>query len=216
MPVSERDLGTSHRGGTDIGGTGRTHWKKSAVMLVPGVACVGALVIALAQGAMAASFAVSGKNFKVTADRITGRGISSFPSSQTSKDGKGHAVLLAGIKSGTAKGVCLSMKQSLPVVGDVSMTVRSGDGTPIRGENLVVNADALTSSGGRVTGVQAGRDASTLSAAPGVSGPPGLFGVQASTAVANDVKSTAWASNGGSLTLSKVEIQLHHDGTECY
>lgn len=195
---------------------GRTHWKRAAVMLVPGVACVGAVVIALAQGAMAASFAVSGKNFKVSADRITGRGISSFPSSLGGKDGKGHAVLLAGIASGTAQGVCLSMKQRLPLVGEVSLIVRSGGERAVKGENLVVDADALTSSGGRVTGVQAGRDASTLTAAPGVSGPQGLFGVQADTAVARDVHSTAWASNGGSLTLDKVEIELSHSGKECY
>jgi hypothetical protein len=185
-------------------------------VLVPGVACVGAVVIALAQGAMAASFAVSGKNFKVSADEITGRGISGFPSSLGSKDGKGHAVLLAGIESGTAKGVCLSMKQRLPLVGEVSLLVRSGGSRPIKGEHLVVNADALTSGGGKVTGVQAGRDASTLNGAPGVSGPQGLFGVQADTALARDVKSTAWASNGGSLTLDKVEIELSHDGKECY
>ncbi|MFI9051461.1 DUF6230 family protein [Streptomyces sp. NPDC053427] len=195
---------------------GRTHWKRTAVMLVPGVACVGAVVIALAQGAMAASFAVSGKNFKVSADEITGQGISSFPSSLGSKDGKGHAVLLAGIRSGTAKGVCLSMKQNLPLVGEVSLIVRSGGERAIKGEHLVVNADALTSSGGRVTGVQAGRDASTLTAAPGVSGPQGLFGVQANSALARDVRSTAWASNGGSLTLDKVEIELSHTGKECY
>ncbi|WP_274564085.1 DUF6230 family protein [Streptomyces spiramyceticus] len=185
-------------------------------MFVPGVVAVGAVVIALAQGAMAASFAVSGKNFKVSAEEITGQGISSFPSSIGSKDGKGHAVLLAGIKSGTAKGVCLSMKQDLPMVGEVSLIVRSGGDKPVKGENLVVNADALTTAGGRVTGVQAGRDASTLDAAPGVNGPPGLFGVQASTAVARNVKSTAWASNGGSLTLDKVEIEIGHDGRECY
>ncbi|WP_043267858.1 DUF6230 family protein [Streptomyces sp. CT34] len=195
---------------------GRTHWKRTAVMLVPGVACVGAVVIALAQGAMAASFAVSGKNFKVSADEITGRGISSFPSSLGSTDGTGHAVLLAGIKSGTAKGVCLSMKQKLPLVGEVSLLVRSGGERPVTGENLVVDADALTSSGGRVTGVQAGRDASTLGGAPGVSGPRGLFGVQASTALARDVRSTAWASNGGSLTLDRVDIELSRTGKECY
>ncbi|MBT2507943.1 cholesterol esterase [Streptomyces sp. ISL-98] len=195
---------------------GRTHWRRTAVMFVPGVVAVGAVVIALAQGAMAASFAVSGKNFKVSAEEITGQGISSFPSSIGSKDGKGHAVLLAGIKSGTAKGVCLSMKQDLPMVGEVSLIVRSGGDKPVKGENLVVNADALTTAGGRVTGVQAGRDASTLDAAPGVNGPPGLFGVQASTAVARNVKSTAWASNGGSLTLDKVEIEISHDGRECY
>ncbi|MFE2021691.1 DUF6230 family protein [Streptomyces sp. NPDC059499] len=195
---------------------GRTHWKRSAVMFVPSVIAVGAVVIALAQGAMAASFAVSGKNFKVSAEEIDGSGIASFPSSIGSKDGTGHAVLLAGIKNGSAQGVCVSMKQKLPLVGEVSLIVRSGNDRPIKGENLVVNAEALTSSGGRITGVQAGRDASTLDAAPGVSGPAGIFGVQADTALARDVRSTAWATNGGSLTLDKLEVELSDDGTECF
>lgn len=62
MPVDERVMGTSAQSVTGNGGTGRgrTHGKESAVMPVPGV---GALLIALAQGAMAASIAPSTKNF---------------------------------------------------------------------------------------------------------------------------------------------------------
>ncbi|MEU9437281.1 hypothetical protein [Streptomyces sp. NPDC048252] len=50
---------------------GRTHWRRSALMFVPCTLAVGALGIALAEGAIAASFAVSGTGFKVSDLRST-------------------------------------------------------------------------------------------------------------------------------------------------
>ncbi|MEU3794011.1 DUF6230 family protein [Streptomyces fructofermentans] len=61
------------------------------------------------------------------------------------------------MKSGTVSDVCVSLKQKLPLVGDITMLVRSGADKPLEGTNLVVNADALTGGGGGVTGVEAGR-----------------------------------------------------------
>ncbi|WP_313896936.1 DUF6230 family protein [Streptomyces sp. GC420] len=110
----------------------------------------------------------------------------------------------------------MSLKQKVPVIGDITMLVRSGADKPLEGSNLVVNADALTGAGGRVTGVQAGRDAATLTGAPGVTGPKGTFGVQASTAVAHDLKSTAYSANGGTLTLEKLEIEFSRSGKQCF
>ncbi|GGX76785.1 cholesterol esterase [Streptomyces fructofermentans] len=185
-------------------------------MLVPCTLAVGALGIAIAQGALAASFAVSGSAFKVSASEITAEGVSSFPSSVGGSANDARPVLLAGVKSGTVSDVCVSLKQRLPLVGDITMLVRSGADKPLEGTNLVVNADALTGGGGRVTGVEAGRDASTLTAAPGVTGPRGTFGVQASTAVARDVRSTAYAANGGTLTLEKLEIEFSRTGKQCF
>ncbi|CAM5321555.1 hypothetical protein AB0H45_28350 [Streptomyces atroolivaceus] len=60
--------------GGELGPEGRTRRKRSALMFLPSV---GAVVIALTQGALAASFAVSGKNFKVSAEETNGSGISS-------------------------------------------------------------------------------------------------------------------------------------------
>ncbi|MER6148877.1 DUF6230 family protein [Streptomyces hirsutus] len=196
-------------------GEGRTHWKRSAVMLVPCTLAVGAMGIALAQGAIAASFAVSGTAFKVRAEEVTANGLSSFPSSIGS-GGDAKPVLLAAVKDGTVLGVCVSLKQKVPVVGEISMLVRSGSDKPLKGSNLIVNADALTGGGGKVTGVQAGRDASTLSGAPGVTGPKGVFGVQADSAVAHDVNSTAYSANSGTLTLEKLEIEFSRTGKQCF
>ncbi|MEU5097005.1 DUF6230 family protein [Streptomyces sp. NPDC020996] len=197
-------------------GEGRTHWKRSAVMFVPCTLAVGTLGIALAQGALAASFAVSGTAFKVAASEVTAEGVSSFPSSLGDSADDAKPVLLAAVKNGTVSDVCVSLEQKLPVVGKISMLVHSGADKPLAGSNLVVNADALTSGGGKVTGVQAGRDASTLTGAPGVTGPKGVFGVQANTAVAHDVKSTAYSANGGTLTLEKLQIEFSRTGKQCF
>ena len=45
---------------------GGTRWKRFAVVMVPSVAATAAIGVALAQGALAASFSVSGQSFKVT------------------------------------------------------------------------------------------------------------------------------------------------------
>lgn len=197
-------------------GEGRTYWKRSALMLVPCTLAVGALGIALAQGALAASFAVSGAAFKVSASEVTAQGVSSFPSSVGGSADDAKPVLLAAVKNGTVSDVCVSVKQKVPLLGEITMLVHSGADKPLAGTDLVVNADALTGAGGKVTGVEAGRDASTLTGAPGVRGPQGVFGVQAATAVAHDVHSTAYSANGGTLTLEKLEIEFSRTGKQCF
>ncbi|WP_037734451.1 DUF6230 family protein [Streptomyces sp. 303MFCol5.2] len=203
----------AHTGNSD---EGRTHWGRSALMFVPCTLAVGALGIALAEGAIAASFAVSGTAFKVSASEVTAQGVSSFPSSIGGSADDAKPVLLAAVKDGTVSDVCVSLKQKLPLVGEISMLVHSGADKPLAGTNLVVNADALTGGGGKVTGVEAGRDASTLTGAPGVTGPKGVFGVQADTAVAHDLRSTAYSANGGTLTLEKLEIEFSRSGKQCF
>ncbi|HEX5568004.1 MAG TPA: cholesterol esterase, partial [Streptomyces sp.] len=54
--------------------TGGVRWRRFAAVCVPGLAVTGVLAVALAEGALAASFAVSGQQFKVSADRLTGTG----------------------------------------------------------------------------------------------------------------------------------------------
>lgn len=203
----------AHTGSAD---EGRTHWRRSALMFVPCTLAVGTLGIALAEGAIAASFAVSGTAFKVSASEVTAQGVSSFPSSIGDSADDAKPVLLAAVKDGTVSDVCVSLKQKLPLVGEISMLVHSGADKPLAGTNLVVNADALTGGGGKVTGVEAGRDASTLTGAPGVTGPKGVFAVQADTAVAHDLRSTAYSANGGTLTLEKLEIEFSRSGKQCF
>lgn len=192
---------------------GRTNWKRTGLMFFPLVGCVGVMVLAMAQGALAASFAVSGSAFQVSASEVHADSVSSFPSSLSTLEGEGQAVLLAAVEEGSASDVCVSLIQDLPMVGEISMIVRSGVDSPIQGTNLVVNTEALTGASGTVHNVEAGRDASTLQ---GTQGPEGLFGVQASSMDAVDVESTAWAANGGTLTLEGLEVEISPSGSTCF
>jgi hypothetical protein len=44
---------------------GRTHWGRSAVLLIPAMVALGGLTLAIAEGALAAPFGVSGQSFEV-------------------------------------------------------------------------------------------------------------------------------------------------------
>ncbi|MFD0502209.1 hypothetical protein ACFQ0G_52590 [Streptomyces chiangmaiensis] len=50
--------------------SGRTCWRRFAAVLVPSLAAVAALGIGMAQGALAASFFISGQRFQVAADTL--------------------------------------------------------------------------------------------------------------------------------------------------
>jgi len=53
---------------------GRTRWRRFAAIMVPAVVAAGAIVLGMANGAIAASFSVSGSQFKVSADQLDGKG----------------------------------------------------------------------------------------------------------------------------------------------
>ena len=53
---------------------GRTRWRRFAAVMAPAVAAAGLMVVGIANGAVPASFAVSGSTFKVSADTLDGTG----------------------------------------------------------------------------------------------------------------------------------------------
>src|SRR3954449_3291847 len=86
---------------------GGTRWKRFAVVMVPSVAATAAIGVALSQGALAASFSVSGQQFKVTADRLDGTGFVQYGAidSGYTLDGKktAHPVAVSAFKSASIK-----------------------------------------------------------------------------------------------------------------
>ena len=59
---------------------GGTRWKRFAVVMVPSVAATAAMGVALAQGALAASFSVSGQSSRSRADKLVGEGFVQYGS----------------------------------------------------------------------------------------------------------------------------------------
>ncbi|MER6038504.1 MULTISPECIES: DUF6230 family protein [unclassified Streptomyces] len=205
---------------------GGTRWKRFAVVMVPSVAATAAIGVALAQGALAASFSVSGQSFKVTADKLVGNGFAQYGAidSGYTLDGEktAHPVAVSAFKSATINSLCQSVvTPKVPVFGSVSLILKAGEGAkPVEADNLYIdvadlNADAVFKN------IDIGVAAKDATKGPGMKGNgeqanPFGFAQQADTATLTDVKQTAWATTAGTFKLSGLKMSLSTGTHECY
>ncbi|MCC3769204.1 DUF6230 family protein [Streptomyces sp. UNOC14_S4] len=184
-------------------------------MAVPAVVAVGAMATAMAHGALAASFAVSGTNFQVTSGKLTSKGLSSFVQTDRSADGKGHPVSLLGIGEARLSDICQAASVRTPL-GEVTFRLRAGgDAGEVSASRLVIDGEDLVGDATFGT-AQIGRDASTLDAVPGVGGDAGAFGLQAGDITVAGVRSHAWSATGGNFRLPGLRLDVGLDGKKCF
>jgi len=204
---------------------GGTRWKRFAVVMVPSVAATAAIGVALAQGALAASFSVSGQQFKVSADQLEGDGFSQYGAidSGYTLDGKKtvHPVAVSAFKSATIKGLCQSVvTPNIPVLGSVSLILHAGGGEkPVEADNLYIDLDDL-SADATFTNIDIGVAAGSASKGPGIksgdTANPYGFAQQAEHASLSGVKQTAWATTAGTFKLSGLKMSVSTGTHECY
>ncbi|MER7989834.1 DUF6230 family protein [Streptomyces noursei] len=196
--------------------TGRISWRRFAVLTVPAVAGTAALGIALANGALAASFAVSGQQFKVSADSLTGDGFAQYGSVDANARGDLLPVAVTAIKSAELHHLCQSVVTHLPVLGDISLYLTAGNSTPVRATDLFVDATQL-SGDASFHHIEIGRDASTLTKGPAdAQGLQDLFAQQADDVSINHLRQTAWATNAGTFRLSGLSMKISKGTKECF
>ncbi|MGW5368801.1 DUF6230 family protein [Streptomyces sp. NPDC004009] len=203
---------------------GGTRWKRFAVVMVPSMAATAAIGVALAQGALAASFSVSGQSFKVTADKLVGTGFAQYGAIDSGKSLKGedenHPVAVSAFKKATINNMCQSVVTPTPF-GNVSLLLKAGGGSkPVEADNLYIdvadlNADAVFNN------IDIGVAAKDASKGPGMKGNgeqanPFGFAQQADSATLTDVKQTAWATTAGTFKLSGLKMSLSTGTHECY
>ncbi|NJQ00768.1 DUF6230 family protein [Streptomyces zingiberis] len=205
---------------------GGTRWKRFAVVMVPSVAATAAVGVALAQGALAASFSVSGQSFKVSADKLEGEGFVQYGAIATGKtlDGKdaAHPVAVSAFKHAELTNMCQSVvTPDIPMVGSVSLQLKAGgNGTAVAADNLYVDIADLKANA-TFTDINIGVAAGSSTKGPGMKGGkeqanPYGFAQEASKAVLTDVKQTAWATSAGTFKLSGLSMKLHKGVKECY
>jgi len=194
--------------------TGRTRWSRFAAVLAPAVLAGAALVVSTAEGALAASFAVSGQNFKVSAATLEAEGFAQFGSVDTGAGGARHPVAPAGIESAKLTDLCQSVLVPTPF-GDVTLRITAGGSRPVIATNLVLDADQL---GGDATftNIELGRDASTLDQVSGHTGPRGRFGQQAEKVSLRNLKVRAWGTTAGTFTLTDMAMDAKFGRDECF
>jgi len=193
--------------------------------MVPSVAATAAIGVALAQGALAASFSVSGQQFKVSADQLEGDGFSQYGAldSGYTLDGKKttHPVAVSAFKSATIKGLCQSVvTPNIPVLGSVSLILHAGGGEkPVEADNLYIDLDDL-SADATFTNIDIGVAAGSASKGPGIksgdTANPNGFAQQADHASLTGVKQTAWATTAGTFKLSGLKMSVSTGTHECY
>ncbi|WP_228924034.1 DUF6230 family protein [Streptomyces sp. DH7] len=211
---------------------GGTRWKRFALVMVPSVAATAAVGIGLAQGALAASFSVSGQSFKVSTDKLDGHDFVQYGSVATGKDLNGkeaaHPVAVSGFSSATITNMCQSVvTPKVPFIGkSVSLELRAGTDPdrPVKATNLyldVAQLDADADFENIDIGVAAGElkkkdRPNGIGIQPGTKANEAGFAQRADRAVLTKVKQTAWATTAGTFKLSDLKLKLHTGVKECF
>ncbi|MFF9010546.1 DUF6230 family protein [Streptomyces goshikiensis] len=201
---------------TPESGAGGVRWRRFALLTVPAIAVTAGLGIALAQGALAASFAVSGQQFKVSASSLEGEGFAQYGSVDVNARNELIPVAVTAIREAKLHDLCQSVVTTLPVIGDISLNLTAGGKTPVEASNLFVDATQL--SGDAVfSNIEIGHDASTLDKGPAeAQGMQDLFAQQADTVSITGLHQTAWATNAGTFKLSGLSMNISKGKKECF
>ncbi|MFG3709137.1 DUF6230 family protein [Micromonospora sp. NPDC047670] len=195
---------------------GRTRWRRFAAMLVPATAVAGTIVFGMANGAIAASFAVSGQTFKVSASELRGDGFVQYGGIAEESDGRKHPVAVSGIRNAKLYDLCQSVKvPGAPVV----LTINAGGGgEPATASGLMIDMDSLQGDA-TFKDINIGQDASTLTGGPaGARGDVKAFGQQADTVVIKDLRQVARSTHAGTFNLTglTMKVNVGADAEECF
>jgi hypothetical protein len=201
---------------------GGTRWRRFAVVMVPSVAATAAIGVALAQGALAASFAVSGQQFKVGAETLHGEGFEQYGAIDVGHNGDHIPVAVSAFTDATITGLCQSVVIPTPI-GDVTLKLTAGNnGKKVEAHNLYIDLDQLDADA-TFNNINIGVAAGDAHKGPGIKDPkqtdPGSFAQEADSADLVGVKQTAWATSAGTFKLAGLSLGVHRGSgskVECY
>ncbi|WAX77865.1 DUF6230 family protein [Streptomyces sp. KMM 9044] len=208
---------------------GGTRWKRFAVVMVPSAVATAAVGVGLAQGALAASFSVSGQQFKVTAQHLEGWGFAQYggiDTGYTSTDGNKktqHPVAISSFDTAEITKMCQSVKTEIPLIGKtVYLRLEAGpnEKNKVEAKNLYIDVAQLDADA-TFTNIDIGVAIRDKTRGPAVKEGenvlPGGFAQQAEKADLTNVKQTAWATTAGTFKLSGLKMRLGADPKmECY
>ncbi|GAA3232502.1 DUF6230 family protein [Actinocorallia longicatena] len=202
--------------------TGKVSWKRFAAVMVPSTLAVGALVFGTASGAIAATFAVSGNAFKVSADKIEADGFTQYGSAVQKGDGTLVPVTNAVINQAKITKMCQSVTQDF-FGKKITLRLEAGpnESNKVVADHLTMGIDSLKADA-VFSDIKIGMDASKLDAAKigdggkwdaAPVGQAGAFGQQATSAVLTKVQQSAWSTTAGTFNLKGLTMSF---GAECY
>jgi hypothetical protein len=193
---------------------GRIRWRHFLAVFVSGLLGAAALMVGMAQGALAVSFAVSGTPLKISADLLRGYGFVAFGTVDHEINGRLHPVVANGFRRTVLTGFCQSiLTPRVPFIGDVTLRTTA----PVTSAVNLVTDVAFISGDTTYQNVEINRDASTLTAGPpGVRGLPGTTGTQAQAVIVAHLRQISWATVAGTLTLNGMVTTVQRGRHECF
>ncbi|HEY9369587.1 DUF6230 family protein [Streptomyces sp.] len=208
---------------------GGTRWKRFAVVMVPSVAATAAIGVGLAQGALAASFSISGQEFKVKADSLVGNDFVQYGSVASGKnlEGKPFAepVGVSGFSEAWITNMCQSVvTPNVPFIGNVSLELRAGtEGAKdpnkrVYAKDIYLDVSSLKADA-EFSNIDIGVAAGSLKdpgIQPGTQANPYGFSQRAKKATLNNVEQKAWATTAGTFRLPDLSLKLHKGTKECF
>ncbi|MER7459882.1 DUF6230 family protein [Micromonospora sp. NPDC126480] len=195
---------------------GHTRWSRFAVMMASVAAVAAVIVFAVADGALAASFLVSGQTFKISASKLQGEGFVQYGGVAREVDGTRNPVAVTGIRDAEIFDLCQSVK--VPGAPVVLTITAGGGGRPATAKDLVLDVVSLE---GDVVfqDINIGQDASTLEGGPaGARGEPGSFGQQADAVTITNLRQVARSAQAGTFNLTglKLKVNVGAAARECF
>ena len=216
---------------------GKTRWKRFALVMVPSLAATGLIGVSLANSALAASFSISGQQFKVTAEELHGTNFAQFGTIDVQKNNTTVPVAVSAFDSATIKKMCQSVVTDPNIIPGlpfklpiVTLRLEAGNSSDtekqVKATNLLIDLDELNADA-EFTNINIGQDASTLKGTAtenwksrlGGDKPSGSVGFAQAADKADlyNVKQTAWATSAGNFKLNGLKLKLYTDaGHECY
>ncbi|GAB1691647.1 DUF6230 family protein [Krasilnikovia sp. M28-CT-15] len=193
---------------------GGTNWRRFAVAVGVPTLVAGGIVLGIANGALAATFNVSGQSFKISADKLEGDGFAQYGGSVHTEGGKDLPVALSGINKAKLTNLCQSVKTpGLPV----SLTIRAGReaGRPAEASQLLIGLTEL-SGDADFKNINIGAAASTLTkGGPDAhdetkNGAAG-FGQEADSVVITNLHQIGYSATAAQFSLKGLSLNLNFD-----
>ncbi|WP_372409674.1 DUF6230 family protein [Streptomyces luteireticuli] len=202
---------------------GGTRWKRFAVVMVPSVGAAAAVTMAIAQGALAASFSVSGQQFQVAADHISATGFTQYGAAENPEpDAKDHKpVAVVGISHANITGLCQAVNVDTPF-GTIGLKLQAGNkGKKVEAERLYIDANQMNVNEATFKDIDIGVSSDATTKGPGKSSGdrkksvPGSFAQQAESVEFDGVNQTAWATTAATFTLPDLDMGVSLGAKKC-
>ncbi|MFD9302380.1 DUF6230 family protein [Streptomyces sp. NPDC060048] len=203
---------------------GGTRWKRFALVMVPSIAATAVVGVGLAQGALAASFAVSGQDFKVSADKLDGRDLIQYGGVAEGHDLQGkaqhHPVTISGFSHAEITNMCQSLVTPTPL-GNITLKLNTGTkpGKPAVADNIYLDVAELDTDAEFTNldiGIAVGDPSHKTKPQAGTVASPYAFSQRADRAVLSNVRQKAWATTAGTFKLPDLKLRLLGGDQPCY